>query len=98
MKLLDRVRDVGLRRHLSPLTIECYQRWARAFLLYCAGDIKWVAGNQMGRESMILEGRRKTAYGPIMRPTGQRLPTPLISQRSPGRFASEPEQVAAAAL
>jgi integron integrase len=36
MKLLDRVRDVGLRRHLSPRTIECYQRWAHSFLLYCA--------------------------------------------------------------
>ena len=36
MKLLDRVRDVGLRRHLSPLTIECYRRWAHEFLLYCA--------------------------------------------------------------
>ena len=36
MKLLDRVRDVGLRRHLSPLAIACYQRWAHAFLLYCA--------------------------------------------------------------
>jgi integron integrase len=36
MKLLERVRDVGLRRHLSPLTIECYQRWVREFLLFCA--------------------------------------------------------------
>ena len=36
MKLLDRVRDVGLRRHLSPRTIECYRRWAHEFLLYCA--------------------------------------------------------------
>ncbi len=36
MKLLEQVRDVGLRRHLSPLTIECYQRWAYDFLRYCA--------------------------------------------------------------
>src|SRR5579871_6761072 len=36
MKLLERVCDVGLRRHLSPLTIDCYQRWIRHFLVYCA--------------------------------------------------------------
>ncbi len=36
MKLLDRMRDVGLRRQMSPLTIECYQRWAREFLFFCS--------------------------------------------------------------
>lgn len=36
MKLLDRMRGAGLRRHLSPLTIECYQRRVRAFLVFCA--------------------------------------------------------------
>ena len=36
MKLLDRVEAVGKRRRLSPLTIECYQRWIKAFLRYCA--------------------------------------------------------------
>jgi hypothetical protein len=38
MKLLDRVRDVCLRRHYSPLTIECYQRWVREFLVFCADN------------------------------------------------------------
>lgn len=36
MKLLDQVEAVGKRRHLSHLTIECYQRWIKAFLRYCA--------------------------------------------------------------
>ncbi len=36
MKLLDRVHAVGMRRRLSPLTIECYQRWIYQFLRYCA--------------------------------------------------------------
>jgi integron integrase len=34
MKLLDRVHEVATRRHLSPLTIECYQRWIRDFLRF----------------------------------------------------------------
>jgi hypothetical protein len=36
MKLLERIHAVGMRRHLSPLTIECYQRWVKTFLVYCA--------------------------------------------------------------
>jgi hypothetical protein len=36
MKLLDRVEAVGKRRRLSHLTIECCQRWIKAFLRYCA--------------------------------------------------------------
>jgi hypothetical protein len=36
MKLLDRVAETGARRHLSPLTAECYQRWIRDFLAYWA--------------------------------------------------------------
>jgi hypothetical protein len=32
MKMLERVVAVGMRRRLSPLTIECYQRWIYQFL------------------------------------------------------------------
>src|SRR5277367_2665732 len=32
MKLLDRVSDVGTRKHLAASTIECYRRWVREFL------------------------------------------------------------------
>jgi hypothetical protein len=36
MNLMDRVSDVEARRHLSPLTVECYQRWIYQFLEYWA--------------------------------------------------------------
>jgi integron integrase len=36
MKLLERVEEVGKRRRLSPLTIECYQRWIKQFLSHSA--------------------------------------------------------------
>lgn len=42
MKLLERVAEVGMRRRLSPLTIECYQRWIRDFLSY------WAAPREKG--------------------------------------------------
>ena len=32
MKLLDRVSDVGTRKHLAASTIECYRRWIGEFL------------------------------------------------------------------
>lgn len=41
MKLMERMRQVGLRRHLSPLTIECYQRWGREFLRFCKVQGQW---------------------------------------------------------
>jgi integron integrase len=41
MKLLERVRDVGLRRHLAKVTIECYQMWIEQFLRFCRGDGDW---------------------------------------------------------
>ena len=34
MSLLDRVRDVGLRRRLARSTIACYQSWIREFLRF----------------------------------------------------------------
>jgi integron integrase len=34
MKLLDRLAEVGARRHLAPATIRCYQRWVRDFLAF----------------------------------------------------------------
>jgi integron integrase len=39
MKLLERVADVGARLHLSPLTVECYQRWIEQFLAFCATPV-----------------------------------------------------------
>jgi integron integrase len=41
MKLLDRVRDVGLRRHLAQSTIGCYQSWIGEFLRFGRLDGKW---------------------------------------------------------
>ena len=37
MKLLARVRDVAMRRHLAGATIECYQAWIADFLRFCRG-------------------------------------------------------------
>lgn len=48
MKLLDRVAETAARRHLSPLTVECYQRWIRDFLAY------WAAPREKG------DGRRES--------------------------------------
>ena len=41
MKLLQRVCDVGLRRHLAKVTIECYQLWITQFLRFCRVEGKW---------------------------------------------------------
>ncbi len=41
MKLLQRVRDVGLRRHLSKGTIQCYQLWIGQFLRFSRVDGNW---------------------------------------------------------
>jgi integron integrase len=41
MKLLDRVGDVGLRRHLAKVTIQCYQMWIEQFLRFCRVDERW---------------------------------------------------------
>lgn len=48
MKLLDRVKQVGLRRRLSPLTIECYQRWIKEFLQFSRVDGAWRTPQEMG--------------------------------------------------
>jgi site-specific recombinase XerD len=41
MTVLDRVRDVGLRRHLARATIECYQAWVGEFLRFSRAEGKW---------------------------------------------------------
>ncbi|MGB7157840.1 MAG: integron integrase [Tepidisphaeraceae bacterium] len=43
MRLLDRVRDVGLRRHLAASTIACYRSWIREFLHFSRLDGQWRA-------------------------------------------------------
>jgi integron integrase len=48
MKLLDRVVEVGERLHLSPLTIRCYRRWIKEFLLHCKGTGQWKTPRQVG--------------------------------------------------
>ena len=48
MRLLDRVRDVGMRRHLSPRTIGCYQAWVARFLRYCRADGRWREPRELG--------------------------------------------------
>lgn len=52
MKLLDRVHEVGLRRHLSPLTIACYQRWIREFLRFSRVDANWRQPGELGAKEV----------------------------------------------
>jgi integron integrase len=50
MKLLARMGNVGKRLHLSPRTIECYQRWVKEFLCFCkqAGGGDWKTPGEVG--------------------------------------------------
>src|SRR5438874_2901239 len=41
MKLLERVRDVGIRRRLANVTIECYQMWIEQFLRFSRVEGRW---------------------------------------------------------
>jgi site-specific recombinase XerD len=41
MKRLDRVRDVGMRRHLARSTISCYQSWMTEFLRFSRSQGRW---------------------------------------------------------
>lgn len=41
MKLLERLRDVALRRRLAAETIACYQAWVRKFLEFSRADGAW---------------------------------------------------------
>src|SRR5437588_12979114 len=41
MKLMDRVRDVAVRRHLAAATIECYGAWIDEFLRFSRVDGRW---------------------------------------------------------
>lgn len=52
MKLLERVNEVGMRRHLSPLTIECYQRWIKNFLQFSRVNGAWRKPEEMGAKKV----------------------------------------------
>lgn len=41
MKLIERIRAVGLRRHLAETTIRCYQAWVRDFLRFHRQGDRW---------------------------------------------------------
>src|SRR6476619_6291095 len=48
MSLLQRIRDVGLRRRLSDSTIACYQSWVRQFLCFCRDGACWRHPRELG--------------------------------------------------
>jgi site-specific recombinase XerD len=48
MALLQRIRDVGLRRRLSNSTIACYQSWCRQFLCFCRDGSNWRHPRELG--------------------------------------------------
>jgi integron integrase len=39
--LLERLRDVALRRHLAPATIDCYQAWVGDFIRFSREATRW---------------------------------------------------------
>ncbi|HEY1686378.1 MAG TPA: integron integrase [Tepidisphaeraceae bacterium] len=41
MKLMQCVAQVAARKHLSPHTVACYQRWIRQFLVFCRVQGRW---------------------------------------------------------
>jgi integrase len=48
VKLLERLATVGKRRRLSPLNVECYQRWVRRFLVYHKRGEDWRHPAELG--------------------------------------------------
>ena len=48
MKLLERLAIVAKRRRLSPLTVECYQRWVREFLAFHKRGDQWRTPAELG--------------------------------------------------
>ena len=48
MKLLERVRDVGVRRRLARSTIDCYQSWLLDFLRFCRQGGQWRTPAEIG--------------------------------------------------
>jgi integron integrase len=67
MKLLERVENVGRRMHLSPLTIRCYRRWVREFLMHAKGEGPWRVPAELGAREVeafltyLAVGRRVAA-------------------------------------
>jgi integron integrase len=67
MKLLERVRDVAVRRHLAPATIECYQSWILDFLRFSREAARWrwpaelVAGDVEAFLTHLARDRRLSA-------------------------------------
>jgi integron integrase len=48
MKLLERLRAVGKRRHMAENTVECYARWVREFLVFHRQQDRWVPPGELG--------------------------------------------------
>jgi integron integrase len=48
MKLLERIKDVAIRRHLAGATVHCYLSWIREFLRFCRVDGVWKHPRELG--------------------------------------------------
>jgi site-specific recombinase XerD len=48
MRVLERVVDVGKRRHLAASTIDCYKRWVRDFLCFHRAGSRWRHPRELG--------------------------------------------------
>lgn len=100
MKLIDRIRAVGMRRHLADSTIRCYQGWVRDFLRFHRQGERWrtpaeLAEHEVGEYLTWLAAKRRLSASTQNQATNalvflykhvlaEELPTDHL-----GRFAAE---------
>jgi hypothetical protein len=98
MKLLDGVEEVGERLHLSPLTIRCYRRWIREFLLRCKGAGPWKKPHEVGAKEVEVFLTHLAADHQTAAPTEPSRSTcgaaPSIARASPASGHRPPAQEA----
>jgi hypothetical protein len=69
MKLLDRVRDVGLRRRLARSTIACYQSWISEYLRFSrVAPGRWRPPEELGAGD-VAEGSLAPAGNTVLKRT-----------------------------
>jgi integron integrase len=94
MKLLERLAIVGKRRHLSPLTVECYQRWVREFLTFHKRGGQWRRPAELGGSEVeaflnhLAQDRRVAALNGIVF-LYNRVLVEELGEDHLGRFAAE---------
>ena len=81
MKLLDRVSDVGLRRHLAKVTIECCRVWIERFRRFCRGEGDWRHPRELNAPRVALRFRQfSSPFHHTLPATHTELPNASIQQ------------------